>query len=67
MFLSIVTFYGAGLDDDGCVTFLVVLTLVRNRPYHVATRQTERRSECSQRCDQHGDDDLDNLLLAHSA
>ena len=55
-----------GLDDDGCVTPLVVLALVRNRPRHVTTRQSERGAQCRQCCNQHGDDDFDNLLLTHN-
>ena len=34
----VVGFYGARLDDDACVTPLVVLALVGNRPRHVTTR-----------------------------
>ena len=67
MFLCIVTLYGARLDDDARVAFLVVLTLVRDRTYHVAARQSERSAQRRQGRNQRGDDDLDNLLPGHSA
>ncbi len=38
LFRRVVGFYSARLDDDGCVTPLVVLALVGNRPRHVTTR-----------------------------
>jgi len=56
-----------GLDNDRRVGFLPVLTLGRHRPRHVTTRQSERGAQCRQCCDQHGDDDFDNLLPGHSA
>ena len=37
-FRRIVSLDGFCLDDDGCVTPLVVLALVGNRPRHVTTR-----------------------------
>ena len=67
MFLCIVTLYGARLDDDARVALLVVLTLVRDRTYHVAARQSERGAQRRQRSDQHANNDLDNLLPGHSA
>ena len=43
----VIGFYGARLDDDGCVTPLVVLALVRNRPRHVTTRHHyTRHNDC---------------------
>ena len=66
-FTSIVTFDGFRLDNDTRVASLVVLTLGRHRSGHVTTRQPERSAQCRQRSDQHGDDDLDNLLLTHNS
>ena len=67
VFLCIVRLRGLRLNHDACVAALIVLRPVGHRPYHVARTQSERRPQCRQGCDQHGDDDLDNLLLAHSA
>ena len=36
-FRRVVGFYGTRLDDDTCVTPLVVLAFVGNRPRHVTT------------------------------
>jgi len=55
------------LDDDRGVASLVVLTLGRHRSGHVTTRQSERGAQCRQRCDQHANNDLDNLLLTHNS
>ena len=67
MFLCVVRLRGLRLDRDRRVATLVKLRPVGDRTYHVAGAQSERRSQCRQGCDQHGDDDLDNLLLGHSA
>jgi len=40
-FRSIVAFDGLGLDDDGRVAFLEILTLVRYDARHVATAQRQ--------------------------
>ena len=66
-FTSIVRFDGLRLDDHTRVTLLQVLTLGRYGSRYVTARQSERGAQCRQRCDQHGDDDLDNLLLAHNS
>ena len=53
------------LNDHGRVGFLPVLTLRGDRSCHVARTQPESRSQRRQRCNQHGDDNLNDLLLCH--
>jgi len=65
-FRGIIRLDGFCLDDDVCVTPLVVLALVGDCPGNVTTRQSERCSECRECCDEHRDDDFDNLLLTHN-
>ena len=43
-FRGVIRLNGFGLDDDTRVAFLIVLTLRRNRPRHVTTR--EHRTGC---------------------
>jgi len=47
-FRGVIRLDGFRLDDDGCVTPLVVLALVRNRPRHVTTRRRyhTRQNDC---------------------
>ena len=42
---GVVRLDGLGLDDDGCVTALVILTLRRNRPRHVARTQSDESDD----------------------
>ena len=67
MFYTIVGFDGFGLDNDGRVSVLVVLTAGRDGPGHVAGAQSEGGAEGSEGCDKHRKDDFDDLLLGHRA
>ena len=58
MLHSIVGFDGFGLDDDGCVAVLVVLTAGCDGPRHVAARQPQRGAQCRQGRYQHRKDDF---------
>ena len=65
MLHSIVGFDGFGLDDDGGVAVLVVLTAGCDGPRHVAARQPQRGAEGSEGCDKHRKDDFDDSLFGH--
>ena len=66
MFRRIVTFDGLCLDRDGGVSALEELRPIGDGAYNVAGTQSERRSECRERCNQHRQDDFDKLFLVHS-
>ena len=55
-----------GLDDHGRVGFLPVLGLGGDRSGDVARTQPESRSQRRQCRNQHGDDNLNDLLLCHN-
>ena len=54
------------LDDHGRVGFLPVLGLGGDGSCHVARTQLESRSQRRQCRNQHGDDNLNDLLLCHN-
>ena len=66
MFYTVVGFDGFGLDDDGGVAVLIVLAAGRNRPRHVAARQSEGCAQCRQRRNQYRKDDFNDLMFGHS-
>ena len=56
---------GAGLDDHVGVAFLPGLASRRDRPRHVATRQSESRCERREGGDEDGDDQFQDFFLSH--
>ena len=57
---------GLRLNDHGRVGFLPVLAFGGDRPCHIARTQPESRSQRRQCRNQHGDDNLNDLLLTHN-
>ena len=60
-FTCVVTLRRLRLNHHARVTALIVLRLVRHRPYYVTGVQPYRRSQGRQRRYQHTDNDLQNL------
>ena len=65
-FACVVRFNRLGDDGAGGVAALEILALRAYRTGDITGSQAESRSESSQGCYQHGDDDFNDLLLAHS-
>jgi len=67
LFRRVVTFGDARLNHHGGVAALLELAFVGYRPNDVTTLQTECGTESCQGCDQHTDDDFDDLLPGHNS
>ena len=63
---SIVTFRYTSYDSTSGIPTLIELRFVGDRPDDVAGVEAERRSECRECCDEHRDDDFQNLFPVHS-
>ena len=67
MFFPTVRFRGFGHDSGRCVAMLDVRRTRTHHPRRGATLQSHRCTQCRQCCDQHRDDDFDNLLFSHNS
>ena len=67
LFRRVVTFSYFRLNHHGCVAALVELGFVGDGSYHVAGRKSEGSSECRERCDEHRDDNFNDLLFGHNS
>ena len=63
---SIVTFRYTSYDSTSGIPTLIVLRFVGDRPDDVAGVEADSRSECRECCDEHRDDDFQNLFPVHS-
>ena len=66
MFRGVIALDCFGLDRDGGVSALEELRPIGDGSYDVAGTQSERRSECCKRCNEHRQDDFDDLFPCHS-